>query len=178
MRIDDLISDEYRQLNYELHNSPVKYGSFNDRRADFHVNKVKGLVKKYSCTSILDYGCGKGDLSKIIPCTNYDPCIPKFSIIPEPHDLIVCTDVLEHIEPEKLNNVLSHIHSLMIQCGYFIIATRPDRSKKLPDGSNPHRIIENHKWWVDQLNKYFTIKYAITFDGQESLFEVVPCPSR
>lgn len=65
--------------------------------------------------------------------------------------------VLEHIEPEMLDQVLTHLRELTRVVGYFVIATRPDRSKLLPDGTNPHKIIESAEWWVNRIDEYFEI---------------------
>lgn len=103
--------------------------------------------------SAVDYGCGKGRLQEClrIPCVNYDPAVPEFSQVPEPADLVVCTDVLEHIEPECLEAVLQHLRHLGRKGVYAVIATRPDSSKLLADGSNPHKIIKPAQWWQKQL---------------------------
>src|SRR5690554_4154605 len=125
------------------------------------------------CQFILDYGCGKDWLSEYIDCQNYDPCIPEYDITPVPADLVVCTDVLEHVEPELLGNVLSHLQGLVKKVGYFTIATRPDQSKTLPDGSNPHRIIESQEWWARRLRNYFTLLRKVRGKG-ESTYVVLP----
>ncbi len=147
-----LISDYYKHQNQKLHEENPKYG----KRGNRHLPTLYKLMREYKCKEILDYGCGKGFLSKSskYPVQNYDPAIPEYDIDPVPSDMVVCTDVLEHIEPELLDNVLTHIHSLTIKCAYFVIATRPDNSKTLPDGSNPHRIVNNADWWVSKLNQY------------------------
>lgn len=102
---------------------------------------------------ILDYGCGKGKLGI---GRKYDPAIPEFSQDPEPADLIVCTDVMEHIEPELLEDVLKHIRSKMKKYGYFTIGCSK-AAKKLPDGRNAHLIIQRPEWWVERLSQYFTV---------------------
>jgi 2-polyprenyl-3-methyl-5-hydroxy-6-metoxy-1,4-benzoquinol methylase len=148
-----LISDEYRKLNKELHLSPKKYG----QRGHRHLGVVKSLRKKYKCKTVLDYGCGQGDLSRKawFAVQNYDPAVDEYSQLPAPADLVVCTDVLEHIEPELLDNVLSHLQELAVKVGYFVIATRYDTSKTLPDGSNPHKIVRKAEWWQKKLSEYF-----------------------
>lgn len=167
----DLITETYRGLNAELHRRNHRYGIGGSQ----HWRKIVPLLKVYKIKTILDYGCGKGTLSKVIHCTNYDPCVPEFNHEPVPHDLVVCTDVLEHIEPELLENVLTHIHSLTLKLGYFSIANRRDKSKNLPDGSNPHRIIESAEWWEERLKPYFTISRIPTTREQELLIKVKPC---
>jgi len=151
-----LITDEYREQNAKLHQSGEKYG----QRGGRHLNIVSKLRSDYKCTSVLDYGCGTGNLSRkaLFEVKNYDPAIEKYAKLPDPADMVVCTDVLEHIEPELLYNVLSHLKELTCRVAYFVIATRYDSSKTLPDGSNPHKIVKNAKWWADTLSGYFTIE--------------------
>lgn len=120
------------------------------------------MIKKLGKISVLDYGCGERTLEYTVPPIigmdwhNYDPCIDGFDDMPEPADLVICTDVMEHIEPDCLGNVLSHIKSLTKQLAYFSICTKAAR-KSYPDGSNCHKIIQSPEWWVSRLRKYFHI---------------------
>jgi hypothetical protein len=97
---------------------------------------------------VLDYGCGKGTLD-VPGIRRYDPAIPEFSKSPSPAHLVVCTDVMEHIEPEYVGNTILHIYSLTKRVAYFQIATRRDKSKTLPDGTNPHKTVRKGKWWIN-----------------------------
>lgn len=153
--IDRYISPEYRELNEQLHRHRNDYGV----KGDKHLRRVRRVRNQYRADTVLDYGCGSAALARHaeFPVACYDPCIPDYSELPYPSDMIVCTDVLEHVEPEKLDAVLRHIRNLMRVCGYFVIATRPDRSKSLPDGSNPHRVIKPGHWWKHQMGFYFEI---------------------
>ncbi len=82
----------------------------------------------------------------------YDPGIIGKDALPKPADLVIATDVLEHIEPELLGNVLEHIRSLA-RLGVFLnIATSPAR-EILPDGRNAHLIIRPPAWWREELAK-------------------------
>lgn len=163
------ISEDYKEQNRLLHEQRADYG----KRGHRHLRNVKKLMAQHRCQSILDYGCGKATLSKHLSCQNYDPGIPEYDIPPSPADLVVCTDVLEHIEPELLENVLKHLKGLAQKVGYFVIATRPDHSKTLPDGTNPHKIVENREWWGRRLRNYFTILKVKGSEG-ESTFIVLP----
>ena len=117
------------------------------------------------CSSLLDYGCGKGNVFKniqkkfpLIDCRGYDPGVPEYAVMPEiPAELVICTDVLEHIEPELIDNVLKHIESLTLKTAYLIIDTLPAQ-KNLPDGRNAHLIIENQDWWTNKIQTVTNFK--------------------
>jgi hypothetical protein len=80
----------------------------------------------------------------------YDPGIPGKDHLPKPADLVVCTDVLEHIEPELLDGVLRHLYLLAGRGAYLVIATRLAR-ELLPDGRNAHLIVQEPPWWLAKL---------------------------
>lgn len=144
-----LISDEYRKLNEQMHKERADYGS--RKRLEMY-DDVLSLMASHDCRTVLDYGCGKATMSKFINgVTNYDPCIKEYSIPVTPHDLIVCADVLEHVEPELLDQVLAHIINNANKAIYLVIATREDSTKTLPDGRNPHLIVEPGSWWLRKI---------------------------
>lgn len=118
-------------------------------------------IESLGFTDILDYGCGKGKLGL---GKKYDPAIPEFSTDPDPADLLVSTDVLEHIEPDLLDNVLIHMKSKMKKQGFLTIGCSP-ASKKLPDGRNAHLIVRSPDWWIEKLKEHFVIlSYSIQKD--------------
>ncbi len=75
--------------------------------------------------SVLDYGCGKGTLAEAVSfeIREYDPAIAGKDENPLPADLVICTDALEHIEPEYLDAVLVHIASLTRMAAFFVVHT-------------------------------------------------------
>lgn len=150
----ELISDEYRKLNEDLHRTNVAYGVGAARHAPI----VLKLAQRLKTTSILDYGCGKGYLAKSLPFPiwEYDPAIPGKTDSPRPADIVVCTDVLEHIEPDHLDPVLMDLRRCMRKIGYLVIHTGPS-TKKLGDGRNAHLIQEKLDWWTHRLRNYFEI---------------------
>jgi hypothetical protein len=70
--------------------------------------------------------------------------------------MVVCTDVLEHVEPEYLDNVLADIAGLTKQYAYFNISLM-EAMKTLPDGRNAHLIVQPWQWWAEKLREYFTL---------------------
>jgi 2-polyprenyl-3-methyl-5-hydroxy-6-metoxy-1,4-benzoquinol methylase len=153
-----LISDEYRLTNIELHRRNHTYGSYGSRWAPL----VRELKEKFAAESILDYGCGKGTLAEALPdlgLREYDPCVVGKDAPPAPADLVICTDVLEHIEPELIDNVIEHIWSVTLKVAFLNISTRR-AAKRLPDGRNAHLIVQDPDWW--------TVRVELCFDIQES----------
>lgn len=151
----ELISAEYRTLNATLHEQNLAYGVGGAK----HAAMVEQLCAKVEgIQSILDYGCGKGLLAKALtrPIWEYDPCIPGKDEPPRPADLVVCTDVLEHIEPDHLQAVLADLQRVVRKVGYFVIHTGP-ASKTLPDGRNTHLIQRGEDWWRKNLVRFFTV---------------------
>lgn len=154
----DVISASYRDLNRQLHQSNVAYGVGGGK----HAKVVTNLIEKCGIKSVLDYGCGKGYLAKAIPFPiwEYDPAIPGKDESPRPADLVVCTDVLEHIEPDHLGAVLNDLKRVTKTVGYFTIHTGPAR-KTLPDGRNTHLIQQPKAWWHRTLKKKFAVAQII-----------------
>jgi uncharacterized Rossmann fold enzyme len=161
MRKGELISAEYVRLNAQLHRERPDYGVGGDRHASLVlqiIRKVPELSKLGTGLRVLDYGCGKGSLARALPMPvwEYDPAIPGKEESPRPADLVTCTDVLEHIEPERLNQVLEDLRRVTRAVGYFVIHTGAAQ-KTLPDGRNTHLIQRPRSWWELKLAKYFKI---------------------
>ena len=149
------ISKEYSTLMSQMHSDKVNFGG--DIKA-FRV--IDRLIIKYKIKSIIDYGCGKGDLMfnirekyPKIEVFGFDPGNPDFAILPtKQYQMIITSDVMEHIEPRFLNNVLEHINSLFTDIGYFYIATSPSK-KDLSNGRNAHLIVAGPDYWREKIEK-------------------------
>lgn len=154
LRKPPLISPEYADLNRKLHHDNLAYGVGGGKHAD----TVLKLAAAIGTTSILDYGCGKGYLAKAIPFPiwEYDPAVPGKEESPRPADIVVCTDVLEHIEQDRLAFVLDDLRRVTRKVGYFTIHTGP-AVKTLADGRNAHLIQKDKRWWAKHLGKFFKV---------------------
>lgn len=167
-----LISDEYCRLNIELHRTNLAYGVGGGRHTNTVLEMYKQIKNQVPNPSVLDYGCGKGMLAKSLPMPiwEYDPAVEGKNESPRPADLVVCTDVLEHIELDHLALVLYDLKRCTRGLGFFVIDTGP-AMKKLPDGRNTHLIQKDLRWWKKHLEKFFTV-HSIQPKGRE-LFCVV-----
>ena len=153
-----LISSAYRDLNRKLHERDETFGAHGSKAAP----AVLAVARQNGFKTVLDYGCGKGSLKFVLPglsVCEYDPCIPGKDKRPDPADLVVCTDVLEHIEPHLLDNVLDDLASLTLHVFMGNVSTIPS-SKTLDDGRNAHLIVETAEWWRDKFAERFKVLHT------------------
>lgn len=148
-----LISPEYVALQQALHADPRGYGQRGHKWAPV----IAELVETLGASSVLDYGCGQGSLARalapLLPLavrvSEYDPAIVEKSRRPGFADLVVSTDVLEHVEPERLAAVLRHFHQLARRA-VFLVVSLVETAKILEDGRNAHLIVQPADWWAAQ----------------------------
>lgn len=150
-----LISAEYVGLNRELHQRHGGYG----RSGHYWLGRILEILDHTGYESVLDYGAGKGTLGPYlelygIAYRGYDPAVEAFAADPMPADLVVCLDVLEHIEPDRLDAVLADIARLAKAEAFLVVATRP-ATKDLPDGRNAHLIVQPYEWWKKRIAVHF-----------------------
>jgi 2-polyprenyl-3-methyl-5-hydroxy-6-metoxy-1,4-benzoquinol methylase len=156
-----LISEDYRKQLAAMHSNEL-FGSRGWKRA----KDVQYLADRARTKDILDYGCGKGALAHASPTynvTNYDPGIAQFAEHPpEPHDIVACCDVLEHIEPECIDAVLEDLQYLTKRCLYVVVSLR-NAQHSLPDGRNTHLLVRPYRWWLDKFLERWEIRYLEVF---------------
>lgn len=115
-------------------------------------------------SELLDYGAGKGRLAAALQAQvrrplkihHYDPAIPQWSAVAAPCGFVACIDVLEHIEPDLLDNVLDDLQRVTLGAGVFTIHTGA-AMKVLPDGRNAHLIQQPPAWWLPKLLQRFEL---------------------
>jgi hypothetical protein len=144
-----LISEEYRRMQEELHRNP-NYGVASVQYAPM----VAEVLQQVGATELLDYGAGKGRLGETLKTLmpdppqirHYDPARPEWAVTPQPAPFVACIDVLEHIEPDLLDNVLDDLHRVTAGHGFFTVHTGPAvkmspcRSRRAPSAFPVGRI--------------------------------------
>ena len=166
---DLLITDYHKKINIELHKKEQRT---NDNKDVFGIsgNQYAGsvsvlagqVINKFGPCALLDYGCGKRTLEKSLPpitglrVFNYDPCIDGLDERPKPAEIVICTDVLEHVEYECLYNVLDDLKKFTRIALFLAVSTRKAR-KSYSDGQNCHTIVKDFDWWKPKLMKRFFI---------------------
>lgn len=179
-----LISEEYRKEQARLHENP-NYGVASIEYAPL----VAQMINKFGIDEVLDYGAGKCRLAKTIaekdmvnrPVTfyGYEPSNPDLADDPDPCEMVACIDVLEHIEPDLIDNVLDDLARVTESIGFFTIHTGP-AVKTLSDGRNAHLIQRPMLWWLTKLDSRFDVQcvqktrggfYVVVKRGTEQLFK-------
>ena len=155
-----MISEKLKQAYTDIHQK-TPFG----KRAKIP-SYLKKFIKDKNPKSILDFGCGKGNLVGVlkesypgIEVYGYDPANPDYNEGIPCVDMIISTDVLEHIEPEFIEDTIEML-SLKGKFHYHLISCAPAKLI-LPDGRNAHLIQEDPDWWRPRFEKY---GYNILFE--------------
>jgi len=172
MSESNLISEPYRKMQQQLHQNP-DYGVASVHYAPL----VAQVIESVGVNELLDYGAGKGRLGKTLPqfikrslkIHHYDPAIPEWSAPAAPCGFVACIDVLEHIEPALLDNVLDDLQRVVAGVGIFTVHTGA-AVKVLPDGRNAHLIQQPAGWWLPKFLARFELA---NFNRMEMGFWVV-----
>lgn len=152
------ISDLYLEQQRKLHEHP-NYGVASLSFAPI----VANVLRQTGCSSVSDYGAGKKRLLEglrragVEPSAYhpYDPVFPEYGE-PKAADLVCCIDVLEHIEPNLIDNVIIELSRITTNLGFFSIHMGP-AVKSLDDGRNAHLIQKPSSWWLKKLTDHFEI---------------------
>jgi hypothetical protein len=152
--------------------------------------RFAGMLQSMCTTTrakhVLDFGCGKAkgysnpidvgdchyknlyDVMGVDAASTflYDPGVPEFATPPrndQTFDLVVCTDVLEHIPEEDADLVLDYLFEkankgvmLSISCSHALAF--------LQNGQNAHVNVQSPEWWsekIDQLLQQYKIHVVV-----------------
>ena len=155
-------------MQAKLHENP-NYGI----ASTYFAPIVDDILQRFNITDLLDYGAGKLRLRDSIKVkvnyTAYEPSNPEYDSEPEPTEFVTCIDVLEHIEPELLDNVLDDLQRVTLKYGLFTIHTGP-AVKTLPDGRNAHLTQQPYTWWQPKIKERFGIVKEIAMDNGYLVF--------
>ena len=159
------------------------------------------IIQYNKCKSLLDYGCGKAvgytknfkdiDPKKKIPNFNvplhtywgiedlslYDPGTLEYPTLPsKKSDLVLCTDVLEHIPEDDLDWIIREIFSLANTTVFLNVscqlAKKTFTSGKYK-GENVHVSVFDHSWWLNKIKTihkdYKKLKIYLTSTSKEGI---------
>jgi hypothetical protein len=156
-------TDEYAAMQQIMHEAK-NYGFRGAKHFELVARMALGIyAKKRKPLTILDYGCGQGQLKaeiedtlKFVTVTNYDPFQEQYAADPEKHDIVACFDVLEHVEEQCVDNTLRFMAKRCGVSALFQIALI-EAHKVLPDGRNAHITLKNPDWWRERIRRHFSV---------------------
>ena len=151
------------------------------------------IVKDNDCKTLLDYGCGKAipydkercrevdlrnpiqELCSLESFDLYDPAYEKYATLPDKkYDVVVCTDVLEHIAEQDIDYVLTEILSHSKKIVFLNISCQP-ALKHFKEGKfkgkNVHISVFDPSWWGHKIgniwNKFNHLKVYTLCETKE-----------
>ena len=152
-------TSEYQQQQQELH-ATGQYGITGQKYGEM----VSQIVDKLEVDTLLDYGCGSNlslletfKPSRGVTYQGYDIGVPEYADGPVPAEMVTCIDVIEHIEPEFLEDVLDHLEELTQKVLFMSVHMGP-ASKTLSDGRNAHLIQQPPDWWLPKILQRFDLQ--------------------
>jgi hypothetical protein len=157
-----LISAESLAEQRRLHAAPRGFGGRGDRWAGV----VDEVARQHQCRTILDYGCGQGALGLVLrnagwAVAEYDPAIEGKDGLPGPADMVVCTDVLEHVESDRIYRVAGHLAALT-QRVLVVVVALVETDKRLSDGRSAHVLLRSVPWWRTLLEAHdFSLSHEL-----------------
>jgi 2-polyprenyl-3-methyl-5-hydroxy-6-metoxy-1,4-benzoquinol methylase len=152
-------ADHHIQYNYIL-DVVLKYNNINNSIIDIgsgrgHLIRMLNIHKE----KLLNYSLTSVDLDKFHNelCDTFIKCDlsqekDRLQLLEKKYDILICTDVFEHLDKSFIENVI-HMCSKLSQKCIFGIANHSD----ILNNVELHTIQENDIWWENILNKYFNI---------------------
>lgn len=169
MNTSNITLEQSYQVYKDTHRKYPNYFLGHSLR-DF-VPVIRDMIAYSNIFTVLDYGCGKARMWKEerldklfgVNVTLFDPGVEEYASKPEGQfDLVICTDVMEHVPEHLVEDVLEDINQYASKAIFFNISTRPAK-KILTDGTNAHATVKPAEWWderINTINKYVVTHYT------------------
>ncbi|MBN1929326.1 MAG: methyltransferase domain-containing protein [Chlorobiaceae bacterium] len=150
--------DQYK----EIHRNHPGYG----QGGNAHHFYLATIMYMLGLHDAIDFGCGKGGLANQLSenpgftCSRYDPAIPGIDVLPnKTFDIVVNTDVLEHVPEAELDGVMRDFRKLSTNA--IIIPHLAKATRILPNGENAHCTIKTPAEWATMFKRYYAYVYEL-----------------
>ena len=171
----DVASESYASQMKELHSTSESFGVGSVTAKHYKV--IADLIRKIGVASVLDYGCGKGNLLEYfgekmpeLKVDGFDIASEKYATLSdETYDMVVCLDVMEHVEFGAISNVLMEIRTRTRKIFVCSIANYT-AGKVLSDGRNAHLTQLPFSTWFALLSGFFRVDQFLRTGKAEGLF--------
>jgi len=184
----------YLDVYTKSFNTPT-YSASHHVQYDYVIDALKLRYQPDSVFSIIDIGSGRGQLIALIRATFKNSVITSVDLhkfhpydvnmfiacdlsndadrnkITDKYDVLVSTDVFEHLDKSFINDIVVMCSRLSDTC-IFAIANHSD----IINGIELHTIQEPHEYWNALLEPYFTIQdITIMYNNQLYLYKCTAC---
>lgn len=148
---DPILDAEYRRL-------AALGANFHGLSLLNHAKEIAQLIRSTKSSTILDYGCGRGDAYggdyqlhrrwRVEMPTLYDPAFASHDRKPSgTFDGVICSDVLEHVPEELVDAVLLELFGYAERFVWMSVCCRPAK-KHFENGQNMHVTVKPYDWWI------------------------------
>jgi len=173
-------ADRERQ-KYEKVWESEEYRRFSPGLRGAHLVNLIEFFRQQNVKTILDAGCGSGQLMQQLITENGDEfdvhgfdisanclnpffdairddvltvgCLWNLADIVPVHDGIICTDVMEHIPTERVGQTLRNLRLSTAKAGYLGIALFPDGFGQRILGEPLHLTVQESSWWIAEIQR-------------------------
>ena len=146
-----MITEEYKSELFKKHTTDPEYGG----EAVEYSGHISNIINQTGVETVLDYGAGKGELAHNLVLDHrvkvilYDPAIPQISAPPEPADMVVCVNVLDHVEDQYIDEVLDDIKRCTNYINFIVISETKEKPME---------------WWLLKIMERFSIQSLVRSD--------------
>ena len=172
---------DYKSL-YQTAFSNVSYSNDHHIQYDYVIDKIKIIYSPEDTFELIDIGSGRGqllqlvsshfknailtsvDLQKIhdVTVSYFIECdlskeSDRVALLNKRYDVLVCTDVLEHLDKSFILDVFDTFSKLSNK-SILAIANHSD----VLNGVELHTIQEDNQWWETYIKKFYTIEDAVS----------------
>lgn len=152
------ISQAHRERLRDLHRRDPNFGVIGHRWAD----RLWRYMLAVDARTLLDYGAGRSGLAAavkakpgVIETHEYEPAFGHLE--PSPHDFVSCIDVMEHVEKDQVDAVLTDIRRCARKGALITISLRNASQKKRAT----HPMVKPREWWLQTIGIAFAGPYKI-----------------
>ena len=164
---------KYKKLHLEGTSKLSPSQTFAGYSLEKWIHEIKKIITHNEYKSLLDYGCGKAllyhnklsiadkifnnicDFWNVEDFFLYDPAVESYSEHPDKKkDMVICTDVIEHLSPQDCQLVLEDIFNLAEKHVFISVDIKP-ASKFFENGENIHTCLKSKEEWEKIFSDFY-----------------------